>query len=257
MNNQFVSRFTRLNPSLKVVIQENQPDCLPQGHRYNELKTDKDGAGYFDKGIFRFRETSSGFKKFVVTPRIDGQLAEEVIFGDNTLCRKVYNEAGKQQMMFCYRKVSGCIREEIFDEFNDLKSRSIYRPNSDNDIDFPEICFRGKLSHRRPVYLLERYKILFGENCTRSVYDEEGELAQQEIHKSGKVVYIQQKQNFFNRLFRRPRAKVSYAGNACGDERAAMVECFDRAQEQLSRAEFVRMRYDGISFYHEKHVRQR
>lgn len=256
-NNNFVSLFKRLHPSLNVVIQKDRPSQLPVGYRYLELKTSEQGLAYFNKGIFRFQETPDGFKKLVFTKNINGQLLEEVILKDKTLCRKFYNGQGKPKVTFFYKNVSGCIREEILDVDKGLVERSIYRPNSQNDIDFPEIHFRGKLSHYYPAYLLEDYKISFAENCTRSIYDDNGILVRQEIHKDGKIVKIKQKQNCFSRLFRQSRAKVSYAENTQGDARKQIIERFKGAWKDLPHADYVQTRHDNISFYRTKYPKQR
>ena len=256
-NNQFVSLFKRLHPSLNVVIQKDRPSQLPVGYRYLELKTIEQGLAYFNKGIFRFQETHDGFKKFVFTHNVDGQLIEEVTLKDKTLCRKFYNELGKPKFTFFYKNVSGCIREEILDVDKGLVERSIYRPNSKNEIDFPEIHFRGKLSHHHPAYFLEDYKISFAENCTRSIYDDNGILVRQEIHKDGKVVKIKQKQNLFSRLFRQSRAKVFYEENAQGNERKTILECFGEGRKKMSTRDFSQMQRDSVFFYRIKHPKQR
>ena len=254
-DSQFVDLFMRLNPNLKVVIQRSRPSNLEDGYRYIALKKGETGMDYFDKGIFHFQETTRGLRKFVFTKKIDGQLIEEISLVGNSLCREFYNEQGEKKCTFCYKKSSNCIQEEIFDKHDKLKERSIYRANSQNEIDFPAVYFRGSLRHHHPIYLLKEYQISFGDNCTRSVYDDKGHLVQQEIHKNGKIVRIRQNQSLFERLLRRPQAQISYAEDSLGNCRAATIRNIKRAQRRVSHSEFLQIRQDNIAFYHSKFSR--
>ncbi len=248
-NSKFIDLFMRLNPDLKITFQADYPKNNQEEYKYIKLESDKSGYHYFNKGIFRFQETSSGYKKFVTTSKIKEQLVEEVRFNGNALCRIFYDSNKTPKFIFNYVKKSDYIREEISNEFDELLERSIYRANSENDIDFPSVCFKGRLSHHYPRYILGKYQILFGENCTRSTYDYNGNLSQQEIHKDGKIVKIKQKQNWLEKLLGRPRLHVSYTDNEYGIRRKEMIERVRESRKQLSDSEFSQIRKDNASFF--------
>jgi hypothetical protein len=221
------------------------------------LETDKSGLHYFHKGIFRFQETSYGYKKFVTTSKIKNQLVEEVRAKDDALFRIFYDSNETPKFTFYHVKTAGCIREEISDGYNELLERSIYRANSTSGIDFPTIRFKGRLSHHYPRYVLNNYQILFGENCTRSTYGHDGKLSQQEIHKDGKIVKIKQKQNWFSQLLNRPRLVISYAENEHGMKRKEMIERVREIRKILSVQEFVKVRKDNAKFFRSLFQKQR
>jgi len=228
-NNLFVQRFLRLHPDFKGIFGDKAKEF---GNQYYsvQIQHDDSGKAWFEycashSEPFIVKETSNGYQIFMDAP-MRRYLISEAIFDADALCRKDFDCYGNPKFTFLHKKQDGCIQEEIYHRTKRVE-RSVYRPHRSTPIDFPPIKVEGHWNMDLTgdnSYEPISYKISFPDNCTRSTYDEKGNLIRQEIHKEGKIVHIQPNRNIVEKLLRLPKAKISYADTSSKIRRQKLLE---------------------------------